>query len=81
MHYKVSLLIRKQAVNQWKIKGRIIALLVGTVMKHLNMAKKIIKQRKELNAINLMQTFFRAMYERKQFIKKIDKIKKSAKIA
>eukprot|EP01083_Nonionella_stella_P110280 322569_1 len=70
----------KRASKQWESKGRIAALIGGTVMKHLSLAKNIIKKRKQKQASVLMQTFFRAMYERKHFIKHIDKVKKSSKI-
>merc|ERR1712083_505943 len=70
----------KRAAKQWREKGRIASILGGSVLKHLNMARETIRRRKENEASLMMQTFFRSCYERKQYIKHIEKVKKSTKI-
>ena len=76
----IKMIRMKRAAKQWQEKGRVAALLGGTVMKHLFMARKQIKERKEKEAAVMMQTYFRSMYERRHYISKIDKVKKATKI-
>merc|ERR1712176_366707 len=70
----------KRAEKEWREKGRIISLIGGTVLKHLHIARKQIRERKEKQAAILMQSYFRSMYERRHFIKHSDKMKKSTKM-
>eukprot|EP00486_Rosalina_sp_Unknown_P005509 CAMPEP_0201568082 /NCGR_PEP_ID=MMETSP0190_2-20130828/8952_1 /ASSEMBLY_ACC=CAM_ASM_000263 /TAXON_ID=37353 /ORGANISM="Rosalina sp." /LENGTH=731 /DNA_ID=CAMNT_0047988815 /DNA_START=2270 /DNA_END=4465 /DNA_ORIENTATION=+ len=76
----IKMVRMKRAARQWQQKGRVAAILGGTVMKHLFMARKQIKQRKEKEGAIMMQTYFRSMYERRHYITKIDKVKKSTKM-
>merc|ERR1711997_692484 len=70
----------KRAEKEWKEKGRIASLIGGTVIKHLFIARKQIRERKEKQAALLMQTYFRSLYQRRHFIKHSDKMKKSTKM-
>merc|ERR1712176_645834 len=70
----------KRAEKEWREKGRIVSLIGGTVLKHLHIARKQIRERKEKQAAILMQSYFRSMYERRHFIKHSDKMKKSTKM-
>merc|ERR1712048_816475 len=70
----------KRAEKQWREKGRIVSILGGTVMKHLDMARAAILWRKKKEAAVAMQTYFRSCYERKVYIKQVEKVKKATKI-
>merc|ERR1712223_1426554 len=55
-------------------------MLGGTVLKSLWVARKTITDRKKKEAAVALQTYFRSCYERKQFIKRIEKVKKSSRM-
>ena len=76
----IKMVRMKRAEKQWQEKGRIAAILGGTVMKHLIMARKQIMERKQKHAAIMMQTYFRSMNQRRDFIKKIDQVKMSTDI-
>merc|ERR1719203_1969568 len=58
----------KRATAEWREKGRVAAILGGTVMKHLRIAREQIRKRKMKKAALLMQTHFRGHLERTQFL-------------
>eukprot|EP01084_Bolivina_argentea_P260184 439294_1 len=67
----------KRAAKEWQEKGRIASLIGGSVMKHLHIARKQIRERKEREGAMLMQSFFRSRMERKRFVKKRDEMKEA----
>merc|ERR1712129_665385 len=70
----------KRAEKRWKECGRVVSILGGTVAKVLGIARKNILDRKKEEAVLSMQTYFRSCYERRSYMNKIGKVKKSVKI-
>merc|ERR1712232_1499364 len=70
----------KRAEKRWRESGRVVSMLGGTVLKSLWFARKAIRDRKKKEAAVAFQTYFRSCYERKQFIKRIEKVKKSSRM-
>jgi len=75
-----KLIRMKRAQQHWQFNGRVTSIIGASVIKHLDIARKQIKQRKEKEAAELMQTYFRSCYERKMFIRHCDKVKKATKM-
>merc|ERR1712129_523855 len=60
--------------------GRVLSILGGTVAKVLGIARKNILDKKKEEAALFMQTYFRSCYERRSYVNKIEKVKKSVQI-
>merc|ERR1712087_888360 len=69
-----------RAEARWRYSGRIAGLLGGTVLHHLSIAREQIIKRKRLEAAMKMQSFFRGVYTRSKYLKRIDKVQKATKI-
>merc|ERR1712154_20534 len=69
-----------RAEARWRYSGRIAGLLGGTVLHHLEIARRQILERKKLEAAMKMQSFFRGVYTRSKYLKRIDKVQKATKI-
>merc|ERR1711951_335842 len=52
----------------------------GTVMKHLEIARKNILERKRQEGAQAMQSFFRGTYIRSKYLKRISKVQKATTI-
>merc|ERR1712129_365208 len=60
--------------------GRVLSILGGTVAKVLGIARKNILDKKKEEAVLSIQTYFRSCYERRSYMNKIGKVKKSVQI-
>eukprot|EP01083_Nonionella_stella_P291786 992606_1 len=69
-----------RAEARWRYSGRVASILGGTVMVHLEIARKQILERKRLEGALQMQNFFRGAFTRSRYLKRIDKIQKATKI-
>jgi len=69
-----------RATKEWRAKGRVAAILGASVMKHLQIARKVIRERKEQRGALLMQTYFRGKMERKQCLEQKAAIKNASKV-
>merc|ERR1711971_849604 len=70
----------KRAEKRWKASGRVVSILGGTVAKVLGIVRQNILDKKKEEAVLSMQTFFRSCYERRSYVNKIEKVKKSVEI-
>merc|ERR1712204_90242 len=60
--------------------GRVMSIMGGTVAKVLGITRKNILDKKKEEAALSMQTYFRSCYERRSYVNKIEKVKKSVQI-
>jgi len=58
----------ERAKKEWRRSGRVAAVLGGTVLKHLAIARKQIRDRKEMAGRLMMQKYVRGHLERKRFL-------------
>merc|ERR1719204_1519764 len=76
---KLRMVVRRtRAKKLWAFAGRVAAIHGGTVLKTLDHARQRIRKRKQLEASLLMQTYFRAMHQRKQFLTHAQSVKESS---
>ena len=69
-----------RAEARWRYSGRIAGLLGGSVMRHLEIARKQILERKRLAGAQAMQSFFRGAFTRSKYLKRISKVQKATTI-
>merc|ERR1711972_507268 len=60
-----------RAEARWRYSGRIAGLFGGSVMRHLEIARKQILERKRLAGAQAMQSFFRGAFTRSKYLKRI----------
>merc|ERR1719433_273410 len=69
-----------RAETRWRYAGRVAGILGGTVMRHLEIARKNIRERKRQEGAQAMQSFFRGTYIRSKYLKRISKVQKATTI-
>merc|ERR1712156_405398 len=69
-----------RAETRWRYAGRVSGILGGTVMRHLEIARKNILERKRKEGAEAMQSFFRGTYIRSKYLKRISKVQKATTI-
>merc|ERR1712083_573359 len=69
-----------RAETRWRYAGRVSGILGGTVMRHLEIARKNILERKRKEGAEAMQSFFRGTYTRTKYLKRISKVQKATTI-
>ena len=69
-----------RAEARWRYSGRVAGILGGSVMKHLQMAREQILERKRQAGAQAMQSFFRGTYTRSKYLKRISKVQKATTI-
>ena len=69
-----------RAEARWRESGRVAGILGGSVMRHLEIARAQILERKKQAGALAMQSFFRGAYTRSKYVSRISKVRKATTI-